>query len=127
MRVEEVLARKGDGVHAVSPEATLREAAELLLDKNIGALVCTDPSGGIVGLIGERELARALARFGADVGSRPVSQVMTRDVFACASDDEVDYLLAVMTETRCRHIPVVREGEVIGLVSIGDLVKARQS
>jgi len=125
MRVEEVLAGKGDVVHCVSPGHSLHEAAVLLLDNNIGALVCTDPTGGVIGILSERDLARAVARHGWDSIDMSVSEVMTRDVITCRMEDEVDYLLAVMTETRCRHIPVVREGVVIGMVSIGDLVKLK--
>ena len=123
MRVEEVLAIKGDTVHTIEPDASLHEAATRLEDVNIGALVCTDPSGGMVGIISERDIARSLARFGWDCVDMAVSETMTRDVIACRMEDDTDYLLSVMTETRCRHIPVVREGQVVGMVSMGDLVK----
>lgn len=126
MRVEEVLARKGGIVHSVSPSASLHEAACLLADLNIGALVCTDPTGGIVGIMSERDIARALARHGWDSVDMSVAEIMTKDVIACRMDDDVDYLFTIMTETRCRHIPVVRDGLVVGLVSIGDLVKSRE-
>jgi signal-transduction protein with cAMP-binding, CBS, and nucleotidyltransferase domain len=125
MRVEEVLARKGDSIHSISPSASLHEAAVLLQDRNIGALVCTDPTGGVVGILSERDIARAVARHGWDSIDMSVAETMTRDVITCRMEDEADYLLSVMTETRCRHIPVVREGLVVGMVSIGDLVKLK--
>jgi CBS domain-containing protein len=125
MRVEEVLAKKGDIVHAVSPGASLHEAAVLLQDCKIGALVCTDPTGGVVGILSERDIARAVAKFGWDAIDMSVAETMTRDVITCRKDDGADYLLTVMTETRCRHIPVVADGVVIGMISIGDLVKLR--
>lgn len=126
MRVEEVLARKGDTVHTISPSGSLHEAATALLERGIGALVCTDPTGGVVGIVSERDIARAVARHGWDSIDMSVAETMTRDVITCRLDDDVDYLLTVMTETRCRHIPVVRDGVVIGVVSIGDLVKVKQ-
>jgi CBS domain-containing protein len=125
MRVEEVLVMKGGSVHSISPSASLHEAACQLTELNIGALVCTDPTGGIVGIMSERDVSRALARHGWDAVDMSVAEIMTKDVIACRLDDEVDYLVTIMTETRCRHIPVVQDGTVVGLVSIGDLVKAR--
>ncbi len=124
MLISEVLAHKGHKIYSISPGASLREAASLLLEKNIGAVICSDTSGGIVGILSERDVARSFARMGADMIALSVSDAMTRDVVACGSDDNVEEILEIMTETRCRHIPVVKDGEVLGLVSIGDLVKA---
>lgn len=124
MQIEQVLARKGYVVHTIRPDSSLADASRLLIERDIGVLVCTDQTGGIVGILSERDLARALGRHGVEITGLRVSDVMTRDVVACAVSDTVEYLLTIMTETRCRHIPVVREGKLIGLVSIGDLVKA---
>lgn len=124
MRISDVLGQKGSTIYGVSPGASLREAASLLLDKNIGALLCLDQSGGIVGMLSERDVARAFARLGADMVALTAGDAMSRDVVACAAEDGVEEILEIMTETRCRHIPVVKEGIVLGLVSIGDLVKA---
>ncbi|KIL97039.1 Inosine-5'-monophosphate dehydrogenase [Paramagnetospirillum magnetotacticum MS-1] len=124
MRISDVLGRKGHTIHTVAPSASLREAASLLLEKNIGALICSDRAGGIVGILSERDISRSFARLGADIISMSVSDAMTRDVIACSADDGVAEILEIMTETRCRHIPVVGDGELLGLVSIGDLVKA---
>ena len=126
MLVEEVLARKGHVVHTIAPDATLLDVALVLMDLAIGALVCTDAAGGIVGIVSERDLARAMARFGAEAVGKPVAEVMTRDVVACSPSDKVEDLLDIMTETRCRHLPVVSEGMAVGMVSIGDLVKVRR-
>jgi len=125
MKVEDILAGKSRVIHSIAPTASLLEAAKRLTDNQIGALICTDTAGGIVGMLSERSLAQAMARFGAKAVERQVAEVMNRDVIACAVDDNVDDLLMIMTETRCRHLPVVRDGEIAGLVSIGDLVKAR--
>lgn len=124
MRISEVLGQKGSAIYGVSPGASLREAASLLLDKNIGALLCLDQTGGIVGILSERDVARAFARLGADMVTLTAGDAMSRDVVACGAEDGVEEILEIMTETRCRHIPVVKEGVVLGLVSIGDLVKA---
>ncbi len=126
MRVEEILAIKGDLVHTISPSGSLHEAAIALQEKGIGALVCTDPTGGVVGIFSERDIARSVARYGWDSIDMSVAETMTKDVITCRLDDDADYLLVVMTETRCRHIPVVRDGIVIGIISIGDLVKLKQ-
>ena len=125
MKVEDILAGKSRVIHSIAPTASLLEAAKRLTDNQIGALICTDTAGVIVGMLSERSLAQAMARFGAKAVERQVAEVMNRDVIACAVDDNVDVLLMIMTETRCRHLPVVRDGEIAGLVSIGDLVKAR--
>jgi len=124
MRISEVLATKGHTIYEVAPDASLREAASQLLERNIGALICSDRTGGIVGILSEREIARAFARQGGDLITLSVSEAMSRDVVACGGDDKVEEILDIMTETRCRHIPVVKDGVVLGLVSIGDLVKA---
>ncbi len=126
MRVEEILAGKGGVVHTISPGGSLHEAAVKLQENSIGALVCTDPTGGVVGIFSERDIARTVARHGWDSIDMSVAETMTRDVITCRLDDDSDYLMTVMTETRCRHIPVVKDGVVIGLVSIGDLVKIKQ-
>jgi CBS domain-containing protein len=125
MRVEEVLAVKGSTVHTIAPGASVHEAATILLELNIGALVCTDPTGGVVGIISERDVSRAVARHGWDCVDMAVAEIMVRDVVTCRMEDDMDYLLSMMTETRFRHIPVVRDGLVAGMISMGDLVKIR--
>lgn len=122
--VQDILAAKGGAVHTIESNLTLAQVAQILVEKDIGALVVTDASGGIVGMISERDLARALAKFGAETGQISVAQVMTKDVVACSINDEPAYLLTLMTEARCRHLPVVRMGELVGMVSIGDVVRA---
>lgn len=126
MRISEVLAYKGRTTYTIDASASLHDAARLFLDKNIGAVICTDRTGGIVGMLSEREVARSFARLGAGIATLSVSEAMSRDVVACAGGDSVEDILEIMTETRCRHIPVVQDGELLGLVSIGDLVKAKR-
>ena len=103
MRVEEILAVKGDVVHSVAPRASVHEAATVLQDLNIGALVCIDPAGGVIGIISERDIARAVARFGWDCVDMSVSETMTRDVISCRLTDDLDY-------TRSTPRPEIRQG-----------------
>lgn len=124
MKISDVLAYKGCSTYSIDATASLREAASLLLEKNIGSVICTDRTGGIIGMLSERDVARSFARLGSDTITLSVADAMTRDIVACAGDDSVEDMLEIMTETRCRHIPVIKEGELLGLVSIGDLVKA---
>ena len=126
MRVSEVLAVKGRDTYTIDASASLHDAARLFLDKNIGAAVCIDRTGGIVGMLSERDVARSFARLGAEIVTLSVSDAMSRDVVACAGGDSVEEILEIMTETRCRHIPVIQDGGLLGLVSIGDLVKAQR-
>ena len=125
MRVKDILAHKGAEVHTIELDATLLHFAQKITQLQIGILVCTDSSGSLIGIISERDLARSIAKHGAAALDMPVSTAMSRDVFACGLEDMTDPLMTVMTETRCRHLPVINEGRLVGLVSIGDLVKAR--
>lgn len=127
MKISEVLMGKGYSVHTVKPGTPLREAAVLMADHNIGVVLCTDDTGGMVGILSERDVARAFARAGARAEDLTVAACMIRDVVACAAGDSVEDILDIMTETRCRHIPVIQDGHLLGLVSIGDLVKAERS
>ena len=127
MTVEQILARKGTAIHTVAVDVTLDEVSRLLHVKDVGVLICTDRTGSMVGIISERDVARALGRYGAKTAQIGVAEIMTRDVVACGPDDSAEYLLTLMTETHCRHIPVIRDGVLAGLISIGDVVKARLS
>ena len=127
MRVEDVLRVKGSAVAHVDAAAPVREVVRLLRDRNLGAVVVSPDGRRIVGILSERDVLRQLAD-GTDFLDGPVAQVMTTDVRCCAPDDTVDALMAVMTDLRVRHLPVVdRHEHLCGLVSIGDLVKARIS
>ena len=125
MFVKDILAQKGTAVHSTSTDTSLQNMAQKLTEHRIGVLVCTDVSGGLIGIVSERDLAKAIARYGVDALNMSVGDVMVRDVFACGLNDRIDHLLDVMTQARCRHLPVIHEGRLVGLVSIGDLVKHR--
>lgn len=125
MLIAHVIRDKGAEVHTLSAEATLQQAAEQLLEKRVGALVVFDGGGDIVGVFSERDLVREIARRGAGALNESVGAAMTRNVITAHEDETVDDCLARMTDRRVRHLPVLVEGKVIGIVSIGDLVKHR--
>ncbi len=126
MNVMHILKLKGSGaVETVRPDATVASAAATLSKRRIGALVVTLPAGGIAGIISERDIVRALAREAGGCLLRPVSSLMTVSVETCSPDEKADSVLERMTSGRFRHMPVVENGRMIGLLSIGDVVKAR--
>lgn len=125
MLIAHVLRDKGVVVYTVRAEATLEEAARALNEKRVGALVVIAEDGAISGVFSERDLVREVARRGADCLSDSVGAVMSRDVVTAAPDETVDEGLGRMTDRRMRHLPVIDGGRLIGIVSIGDLVKHR--
>jgi CBS domain-containing protein len=125
MLIRQILAGKGSDVVTTRPEATVIEVAKLLKSKRIGAVVVTNAEGEICGIISERDLACGLADRGADLLGMQVAEVMTREISTCAPDDGIDRLMRQMTEGRFRHLPVVEDGRMIGIISIGDVVKHR--
>ena len=125
MRIETVLQQKGQAVASIRPEASVREALAELAVHGIGALVVSDDGRTAAGMMSERDVVRALDRSGADILDSPVSSIMSRDLQTCSPDDEVETLMAIMTRYRIRHVPVVKDGVLVGIVSIGDVVKNR--
>jgi CBS domain-containing protein len=125
VHVSVILQRKGHRVITVSPDATIAEAADLLATHNIGALVASSDGQTVEGIISERDIARCLPRMGASCLERPVREIMTSVVATCTPDDSIDSLMATMTERRIRHVPVIVDGALTGVVSIGDVVKFR--
>ena len=127
MRIRDVLESKGaTNVVTIRPEATLAELIEVLTEHNFGALVVSDDGRRLAGIVSERDVVRRL-REGPDAFGVLVSDVMTTDVHVCEPKDSLNDLMRLMTTARVRHIPVVVDGELAGLVSIGDAVKARIS
>jgi CBS domain-containing protein len=124
MRVRDVLAHKGHDVVTVRPDATCRDLLALLARHNIGAVVVSSDGISVDGIVSERDVVRQLNEHGAAVLDAPVSQIATRVVATCGPEDSLDDLRETMTLRRIRHIPVVAEGRLIGIVSIGDVVKS---
>lgn len=125
MTVSTILAAKGGGVITIEPTATLAAAASLLSEKRIGALIILGPGGRVAGILSERDIVHSLAQRGRQALDEPLSQAMTREVVTCASDDAISSLMERMTTGKFRHMPVVDGGQLVGVVSIGDIVKRR--
>ncbi len=123
MKIEGILATKGGRVVTIGPEEPLREALALLAQYNIGALAVVDEGGRLIGIISERDIAREAAHNDHLLGT-PVRAVMTRDVIVGSPQDDVQSVVHSMTEKRFRHLPILDEGRLVGIISIGDVVKA---
>jgi CBS domain-containing protein len=124
MTIESILRRKGTNVTTIPPEATIKRAADWLRAKNIGALVVTSDDA-IIGLISEREIVHAFSRHGETAGSMRVKEVMQYGVTTVSPDESVNRVMTLMTHHRVRHMPVLSGGKLVGIVSIGDIVKHR--
>jgi CBS domain-containing protein len=125
VKIASLLRVKGQFVATVSPEATVAQVVDDLGTYGIGALVVSSDGRTITGIVSERDVVRALRSRGTDVLAVPVTEIMTTTVHTCEPDHEVDALMGVMTEHRIRHVPVVVAGDLVGVVSIGDVVKHR--
>jgi CBS domain-containing protein len=125
MTVKTVLSHKGRDVVTIEPTATLERAVESLARHRIGALVVLGADQRVIGIIYERDIVRALSAQGAAALSTPLAQVMTRDVITCSETDRMGDIMERMTTGKFRHIPVVEQGRLAGIISIGDVVKHR--
>lgn len=126
MKINDVLRgkRSGTQVVTISPEATVSELLALLAEHNIGAVVVSPDGSSVAGIVSERDIVRLL-KDTLDARDIPVSAIMTTTVHTCGLDDHIDSLMRMMTEQRIRHVPVVTDGVLTGIVSIGDVVKTR--
>jgi len=125
MTVSIILAYKGREVVTIEPSASLASAVGLLAEKRIGSVLILGAGLRVVGILSERDIVRALAERGGEALAEPVSQTMTREVWTCNENETVSNIMERMTEGRSRHVPVVDQGQVVGIVSIGDVVKHR--
>ena len=125
MTVAAILQGKPERLIGLPDGKSLADAAKLLTEERIGALVVRNAGGEMIGILSERDIVRAIARDGAGVLEQSVSTIMTRDVMTCAPQDSVADVMGMMTARRFRHLPVRHNGKLIGMVSIGDVVKAR--
>ena len=124
MRIADVLRNKGAGVLTVSPEMTVAELLTGLATRNVGAMVVVGPDGPI-GIVSERDVVRNLHAHGAELLKHAVADIMSTDVITCSPADSVDGVSGLMTNNRVRHVPVMDDGHLTGIVSIGDVVKTR--
>jgi CBS domain-containing protein len=125
MNVKAILAAKGGDVVTIEPSADLAAAAKLLHKHRIGAVLIKGAGGRISGILSERDIVRVLAEHGPDALTHQVGQVMTRNVETCGEDDTISSIMETMTTRKFRHMPVVAKGQLVGVVSIGDVVKQR--
>ncbi|MGW0519387.1 CBS domain-containing protein [Crossiella sp. NPDC003009] len=127
MRIADVLRSKGSTVATVEPGTTVTQLLGSLAEHNVGALVVVGPDGTVVGIVSERDVVRQLRERGTELLSGTVAEIMTAAVVTCTPEDTVDNLTVLMTERRIRHVPVLVDGQLAGIVSIGDVVKSRIS
>lgn len=127
MNVETILKTKGANVITITPETTIGEAARTLKKAGIGAVMVSNDGSDVQGILSERDIVSALGEPTKRTGllEKPVSSLMTREVLTCAPEDAVQDCMALMSQRRVRHLPVVVEGRMVGLISIGDVVKNR--
>jgi len=125
MKVAAILNNKGDNVVTASPDDTVATVAELLKRERIGAVIVTGAGGSVSGILSERDIVRAIPVKGAGLLESRVADLMTREVVTCTPDTDVDDVRKLMTEGRFRHVPVVVDGKLAGVISVGDVVKQR--
>ncbi len=125
MHVKSILAEKGNEVLTVAATASVEEAISMLAKHRIGALVVTDANGSIGGILSERDIIRRIAEDGITVLGQPISSVMTANVKVCTENHSINDVMEMMTRGRFRHLPVERAGKLIGVISIGDVVKRK--
>lgn len=123
MTVARILSEKGREVFTTQPHRTLKEVVDLLASKGVGAVVVADAAMSVLGILSERDVVRVMAQHGAAALDDPVSRHMTPRVITVTRDDTVDHVMQTMTEGRFRHVPVVEDGRLVGIISIGDVVK----
>ncbi|MGK2881250.1 MAG: CBS domain-containing protein [Mycobacterium sp.] len=124
MRVSDVLRSKGSEVATVGPDTSIADLLAALADRNVGAMVVVGPEG-VTGVVSERDVVRRLHERGVDLLGQPVSMIMSAVVVTCGPGDALDSLAGLMTTNRVRHVPVIENGRLAGIVSIGDVVKNR--
>src|SRR6186713_3198934 len=122
MTVKAILSTKGGEVLTIEPTTNLAAAVKLLAERKIGALVVTGPDRRVVGIVSERDIVKELAAHGAKSFDLPLTEIMTRNVMTCSVSDTISSVMGRMTEGKFRHLPVVEQGRLAGLVSIGDVV-----
>lgn len=127
MRVADILRTKGSSVVTIPATSTVTELLAKLAEYNVGALVVISSEGDVAGIVSERDVVRRLNDRGSDLLRAQVAEIMTSSVVTCTPNDSVESLTVTMTERRVRHVPVLSDGELVGIVSIGDAVKSRIS
>lgn len=125
MTAEDILKRKGHDVITIPMTSTVREAADVLAEKNIGSLIVTDPNDQLIGVLSERDIVHALSEKGGNSLHVTVRDIIDQKPSTCAPEDKVKDLIAFVTRKRVRHLPVLDDGSIVGVISVGDLLKTR--
>ncbi len=125
MIVSQILREKGHDVYTVFKEISVKEVSALLAEKRIGAVVVTDQADAVEGIISERDVVRGLAQHGSSILDKKVEELMTKNVITHGLDDHIDDLMQKMSKSRIRHLPILDDGKLVGVISIGDVVKNR--
>lgn len=125
MRIAEIIRRKGGEVFSIPATQSLEQACRALWQRQVGALIVRDRRGDLAGILSERDVVHAIAEHGPAVLQRPIDDFMTPDVITCGLDDRIEQAMEIMTIHRARHLPVRDGDRLVGIVSIGDLVKHR--
>ena len=125
MTVKTILSAKGSKVITIAPTATLEEAITVLASNRIGAVVVLGPEQRVIGILSERDIVRALSEHGASALKQPLAQTMTRIVVTCGESETISEIMERMTRGRFRHVPVLEQDRLVGIISIGDVVKQR--
>jgi CBS domain-containing protein len=125
MKLAELIKGRHKDIIKIGANGTIAEAANTIASNRIGALLVEGPGGEIAGILSERDIVRGMSQHGADLHDVKVSELMTADLIRCSPDDSVNEAMAMMTDRRIRHLPVFEGEELVGLISIGDLVKCR--
>jgi CBS domain-containing protein len=125
MRISDLLRRKGSLVVTVKPEQSVTDLLNLLAEHKVGALVVSSDGNTVDGIVSERDVVRRLQEIGPDLLQAPVNDIMTAQVHSCPPETDLEELMRVMTTGRFRHVPVIKRGRLVGIVSIGDVVKHR--
>lgn len=125
MQINDILRVKGSEVATISPDATVADLVAALAEHKVGALVISAPDRPVAGIVSERDIVRALAQHGSDLLQQSVGSIMTEEVYTCESGSDMVEIVTEMTVGRFRHVPVVDGGQLVGIISIGDVVKRR--
>lgn len=125
MTVASMLSEKGRAVFTILPQTAMSKVIDELALRKIGAIVVTEADGSVCGIVSERDVVREIASGGPAVLEQPISNCMTKKVVSCKESDTVDQVMGVMTDHRFRHMPVITDGHLVGIISIGDVVKRK--
>ena len=125
MRIKDILKNKSTGIVSIVPNADLKTVVSVLGDKKVGSLMVLDDQGNPLGIITERDIMNELSRNHGVLGDRKVSEVMTKDLICGLPGDDIDYIMGVMTQNRIRHLPIIEENILVGIISIGDVIKCQ--